>query len=103
MLSQSLRFLAFNAFVYLLGGLEVVAGILLLAGRWIRYVALLSLALFLGTLTIFVVAPAVTGFPILTLMGQFLLKDSGLASAAITLVAGDAERLPRSIAPARAP
>jgi hypothetical protein len=32
LLSQSLPFLAFNAFVYLLGGLEVVAGSLLLAG-----------------------------------------------------------------------
>jgi reactive chlorine resistance protein C len=90
LLLQSLPFLAFNAFVYLLGGLEVIVGILLLAGLWIRYVALLSLVLFAGTLTIFVVAPAVTGLPLLTLMGQFILKDTVLASAAITLVARDA-------------
>jgi hypothetical protein len=70
-------------------------------------VALLSLALFAGTLTIFVVAPAVTGFPLLTLMGQFILKDTVLASAAITLVARDAARhepgLAKSIQPSRRP
>jgi uncharacterized membrane protein YkgB len=71
----------------------VIVGILLFAGLWIRYVALLSLVLFAGTLTIFVVAPAVTGFPLLTLMGQVILKDTVLASAAITLVARDAASL----------
>jgi uncharacterized membrane protein YphA (DoxX/SURF4 family) len=69
--------------------LEVLAGIRLIAGLWVRYAALLSLVLFAGTLTIFVIAPAVTGFPLLTLMGQFLLKDVVLASAAITLIARD--------------
>jgi hypothetical protein len=41
------------------------------------------------TLTIFVIAPGVTGF---TLMEQFLLKDTVLASAAIVLMARDAAR-----------
>ena len=90
LLSKSLPFLASSAFVYVLGALEVLAGILLIAGLWVRYVALLSLVLFAGTLTIFVIAPGVTGFPLLTLMGQFLLKDVVLASAAITLIARDA-------------
>jgi hypothetical protein len=63
LLSQSLPFLAFTIMVYLLGSLEIIAGILLLANRWVRYVTLLCLALFAGTLTIFVIAPAVTGFP----------------------------------------
>jgi uncharacterized membrane protein YkgB len=53
-----------------LGALEAIVGILLLAGHWIRYVALLPLAVFAGTLTIFLVAPAVTGFPLLTLMAS---------------------------------
>ena len=43
-----------------------------------------------GTLTIFVIAPAVTSFPILNLTGQFLLKDIVLASAVITVAARDA-------------
>jgi uncharacterized membrane protein YkgB len=90
LLSMSLPFLAFSTVVYVLGALEVSAGILLIAGFWVRYVALLSLALFAGTLTIFVIAPGVTGFPLLTLMGQFLLKDTVLASAAIMVIARDA-------------
>src|SRR5258708_5108615 len=90
LLSASLPFLAFNAFVYVLGALEIIAAILLFAGVWVRYVALLCLVLFAGTLTIFVIAPGVTGFPFLTLMGQFLLKDVVLASAAITVMVRDA-------------
>ena len=90
LLSMSLPFMAFSAVVYVLVALEVIAGILLIAGLWVRYVALLSLALFAGTLTIFVIAPGVTGFPLLTLMGQFLLKDTILASAAIMVMARDA-------------
>ncbi len=92
LLSMSLPFLAFSAFVYVLGALEIIAGVLLIAGLWVRYVGLLSLVLFAGTLTIFVIAPAVTGFPLLNLTGQFLLKDVVLASAAITVVARDAAR-----------
>jgi reactive chlorine resistance protein C len=92
LLSMSLPFLAERAFVSVLGALEVLAGVLLLAGLWVRYVGLLTLVLFAGTLTIFVIAPAVTGFPILTLLGQFLLKDIVLASAAITVAATDAAR-----------
>ena len=92
LLSMSLPFLAFGAFVSVLGALEVLAGVLLIAGLWLRYVGLLTLVLFAGTLTIFVIAPAVTGFPILTLLGQFLLKDIVLASAAITVAATDAAR-----------
>jgi uncharacterized membrane protein YkgB len=92
LLSMSLPFLAFSAVVYVLGALEVIAGILLVVGLWVRYVALLSLALFAGTLIIFVIAPGVTGFPLLTLMGQFLLKDTVLASAAIMVMATDAAR-----------
>ena len=92
LLSMSLPFLASSTFVYVLGALEVIAGVLLIAGLWVRYVGLLSLVLFAGTLTIFVIAPGVTGFPALNLTGQFLLKDVILASAAITVVARDAAK-----------
>ena len=90
LLSLSLPFLASSTFVYVLGALEVIAGVLLIAGLWVRYVGLLTLVLFAGTLTIFVIAPGVTGFPVLNLTGQFLWKDIVLASAAITVVARDA-------------
>ncbi len=92
LLAASLSFLAFNAFVYVLGALEISAAILLFAGVWLRYVGLLCLILFAGTLTIFVIAPGVTGFPLLTLAGQFLLKDVVLASAAVSVAAMDAAR-----------
>ena len=32
----------------MLGALEVIAGVLLIAGLWVRYVGLLTLVLFLG-------------------------------------------------------
>ena len=92
LLSLSLPFLAYSGFVYVLGALEVIAGVMLIAGLWVRYVGLLTLVLFAGTLTIFVIAPGVTGFPVLNLTGQFLWKDIVLASAAITVVARDAAR-----------
>ena len=42
---MSLPFLASSAFVYVLGALEVIAGVLLIAGLWLRYVGLLTLVL----------------------------------------------------------
>ena len=61
-----------------------------------RYVGLGVLVLFGGTLTIFLIAPMLTygphGFPVLSLLGQFLLKDTVLAAAAINLVALDSAR-----------
>ncbi len=89
LLTASLPFLAANGFVYLLGGLEIGAALALFAGVAIRYVGLCVLILFAGTLTIFIIAPAVTGFPFLTLVGQFLLKDLVLAAATVALVATD--------------
>jgi len=96
LLAASLPFLASNAFVYAVGVLEITAAILLFAGLWVRYVGLGALVLFGGTLTIFLVAPMITygphGFPFLSLLGQFLLKDVVLAAAAINLVALDSAR-----------
>lgn len=93
LLDASLSFLAFPAFVYLLGTFEVVAAVALVAGVASRYVGLFVAGLFLGTLLIFVIAPAVSygeaGFPNLTLAGEFLLKDLVLLSAAL-VVAGSA-------------
>jgi uncharacterized membrane protein YkgB len=92
LLHASLPFLAFNSFVYVLGALEIIAAILLFAGLWLRYVGLLCLILFAGTLTIFLIAPAVTGFPLLTLAGEFLLKDLVLAASCIAIAAADVSK-----------
>jgi uncharacterized membrane protein YkgB len=91
MLHASFPWLASSAVVYLLGVLEVGAAGLLLAGRALRYAGLGLLVLFAGTLAVFVVAPQVTygpsGFPFLSLAGQFLLKDVVLFAAATTVIA----------------
>lgn len=92
LLQASLPFLAFNAFVYLLGVLEVIAAVLLFGRIAVRYVGLLVLGLFAGTLLIFLIAPAVTGLPFLTLAGQFLLKDLVLFAATVMLIAQDSAR-----------
>jgi uncharacterized membrane protein YkgB len=86
------RFLASSAFVYGLGVLEVLAALLLFFNVAVRYVGLLVALLFVGTLAIFLTAPAVAyspGFPFLSLAGQFLLKDLGLMAGALTVSALD--------------
>ena len=90
LLDASLSFLAFDGFVYLLGALEVAAGVLLFLGAGVEWVAAGLLGLFAGTLLIFLIAPLVSygeaGFPFLTLAGEFLLKDVVLMAAAVNLL-----------------
>jgi len=87
LLQASLPFLASSAFVYLVGVVEIVVALLLITGYFQAYAGLVTVGLFLGTLTIFVVAPSVTNFPTLSLAGQFLLKDLGLMAAAVNVIA----------------
>lgn len=91
LLDASFSFLAFSGFVYLLGVVEVIAALMLFANRMTEYVGLLLVGLFAGTLIIFLIAPAVSygegGFPLLSLAGEFLLKDLVLMAAALTLIA----------------
>ena len=94
LLQASLSFLALPAFVYLLGAVEIVTAILLVTGMALPYAGLVTIGLFAGTLTIFVIAPSVTGFPLLTLAGQFLLKDLGLLAAAVNVIARQPMRQP---------
>jgi uncharacterized membrane protein YkgB len=61
--------------------------VLLVTGLALPYAGLVTVGLFAGTLTIFVIAPGVTGFPVLTLAGQFLLKDLGLMATAVNVIA----------------
>jgi len=87
LLQASLPFLAFSGFVYLLGAVEIVVAILLATGVALPYAGLATVGLFAGTLTIFIIAPGATGFPLLSLAGQFLLKDLGLMAAAVNVIA----------------
>jgi uncharacterized membrane protein YkgB len=84
-------FLASNGFVYLLGVGEVIVGVLLFANIQVKYVGILTMGLFVGTLAIFILTPKVAygdaGFPLLSLPGEFLLKDIVLMAASASLSA----------------
>ena len=96
LLKASFPFLAFDGVVYLLGTVEVILALFLFAGLQTRYVGIVLMGLFAGTLAIFLIAPAVTygdgGFPRLSLAGEFLLKDLVLFGASLSLVALSAGR-----------
>jgi reactive chlorine resistance protein C len=102
LLQASFSFLASNAIVYPLGVVEVVLGIMLFAGIGVRYVGLILVGLFAGTLAIFLIAPKVTygdaGFPFLSLPGEFLLKDLVLMAASIAMAAMETERSAEAMA-----
>ena len=98
LLQASLPFLAFDGFVYVIGAVEIIVAILLATGIAQPYAGLVTVGLFVGTLTIFVIAPSVTGFPTLSLAGQFLLKDLGLMAAAVNVIALAPVREPRRVA-----
>jgi len=93
LLQASLPFLAFTAFAYLLGVVEVLAALWLFSGKALKGVGLLLVSLFAGTLTIFLIAPAVSygdkGFPFLSLAGEFLLKDLVLIAVSLSFFLGD--------------
>ncbi len=103
LLDASLPFVAFDGFVYVLGVLEVVAALMLFANFQTPYVGLLLVGLFFGTLLIFVITPAVSygegGFPMLSLAGEFLLKDLVLLAGGLTLVAQQAKAGSATAAP----
>ena len=96
LLGASFPFLASNPIVYVLGLVEVTLGVLLFAGIGVRYVGLMLIGLFAGTLVIFLIAPKVTygdaGFPLLSLPGEFLLKDLVLMAASTALAASGMEK-----------
>jgi len=91
LLNASFSFLAFPGFVYLLGTVEVVMAALLFTGIGQRWVGLVLMGLFAGTITIFLIAPAVSygdaGFPNLSLAGEFLLKDIVLFAVSFAIYA----------------
>jgi uncharacterized membrane protein YkgB len=111
LLQASFPFLAADFLVYLLGATEIALAALLVAGIAVRYVGIGLLGLFAGTLAIFLVAPKVTygdaGFPFLSLVGEFLLKDLVLFAVAVNLVAMEPVRVsvrssPRAVPRAKA-
>ena len=76
--------------VIFLGSVEIMIGLLIL-GRFIHPIlsaigGLLSIALFTVTLGMMIFLPGITteaGFPTLSFVGEFLLKDIGLFAASV--------------------
>jgi uncharacterized membrane protein YkgB len=93
-------FLASNGFVYLLGVGELIVGVLLFANFQVKYVGIVNMLLFVGTIAILILTPKVAygdaGFPLLSLPGEFLLKDIVLmaASASLSAMASAREMAP---------
>jgi uncharacterized membrane protein YkgB len=85
----SFPFLADGVGNLLLGGLETVIGILLL-GNWLARTTHAALILhLLGTFGVFFKAPEIMfspGFPLLTLAGEFVVKNLALATGGIVVI-----------------
>jgi uncharacterized membrane protein YkgB len=81
--------------VNFLGSIEIIIGAFFLLGRIANPVfsaiaGLLSMALFTVTITMMIFLPGISteaGFPVLSFLGEFLLKDIGLFAASL-FVAG---------------
>ena len=84
-------FLALPGVAYAFGTCEIVVGILFFTSFRLKYVSLLTVTLFAGTLAILILTPKVAygdaGFPFLSLPGEFLLKDVVLLAACVALSA----------------
>ncbi|MDQ2586932.1 hypothetical protein CKY47_23680 [Saccharothrix yanglingensis] len=83
-----------GAFVFALGVLEVVLGVALVVGRRLRWVALLVVLHLAGTFLVLVVQPAAAfraGNPLLlTMTGEFVVKNLVLITAALVVMSADA-------------
>ena len=95
-LAGSYAFLASDPIVYILGGLEILTALLLFLGIGLRFVGVLILLFFVGTLSIFFIESAsmfsAVGFPALNVTGEFFFKDVSLAGIALMIIAQDLAR-----------
>lgn len=91
----------------LLGVTEILVGLLIAARPWLPRVSavgsLLAVGMFLSTLSFLVTTPGtwaaeVGGFPAISVLGQFLIKDVALLAAAVWSF-GEAARAARSSPP----
>ena len=83
-------YLASGLGFYLLGGFEVLVGMGFLFGRYLKYIAILLILHMGGTfLTILFVPSRIFGdyFPLLTLEGEFVVKNLVLVACALAIIA----------------
>jgi uncharacterized membrane protein YkgB len=98
LVANTVPFLPARWFVPALGAFEVALGLALLVGRWLGVVALLMVAHLSGTLLVLVTQPHVAfkdGNPLmLTMTGEFVVKNLVLMAAGLVLAAASTARPP---------
>jgi len=89
LLRASIPFLAERPYLEILGVVEIVIGIGLLADRLATQASVLMIAHLLGTLSLFLIAPHLVfapTFPVLTMEGGFVLKNVVLIASALVIM-----------------
>jgi putative oxidoreductase len=107
LVANTLPFLPRDILVPGLGGFEVLLGIGLLVGRWLGVVALLMMGHLTGTFLVLLVEPDVAfqnGNPLLlTMTGEFVVKNLVLITAGLVLATWSRTRQAVGIEPVGAP
>jgi len=88
LLRASIPFLADSPYLQILGIVEITIGTGLLFDRLTKQATALMVLHLLGTLSVLVIAPSVIfapAFPVLTMAGEFVLKNVVLISAALVI------------------
>lgn len=88
-LRASIPFLAEKPYFEILGVAEMVIGVALLVNRLANQATVLMILHLLGTLSLFVIAPRLIfapTFPVLTLDGEFVLKNVVLITSALVIM-----------------
>jgi uncharacterized membrane protein YkgB len=91
LLRGSIPFLADSPYLQILGVAEIAIGFGMIIERLSKQATLLMILHLLGTLSLVVIAPGVLfapAFPVLTMAGEFVLKNIVLITSALVLIAG---------------
>jgi uncharacterized membrane protein YkgB len=89
LLRASIPFLAERPYLEILGVVEIVIGVGLLANRLATQASVLMILHLAGTLSLFVIAPRLVfapTFPVLTMEGEFVLKNVVLIASALVIM-----------------
>ncbi len=101
LVGKTVPFIPEHIFVPVLGAIEVVIGLALVAGKWLDLVALVMIGHLAGTFLVLVTQPGVSfqnGNPLaLTTIGEFVVKNIVLMSAGLVLATRARERVTQPV------
>jgi putative oxidoreductase len=89
LLKMTIPFLAGSPYLQIVGIVEITIGAGLLVDRLTRQATALMILHLLGTLSLIAIAPSVMfapAFPVLTMAGEFVLKNVVLMSSALVII-----------------